>query len=399
LTRLVSILIIAAVTFGLAPAPCHANDFRNAPGPLEFFSISQLALPPFSNIERPGTAQPSKSLVLLNWGQNALTVKTQYFEKAAEAPTPLSAQNQAQGQLRALATSSIFDRLLGAEGELAYSSFNSKSLGGLGEEPNRMIRFGLKGEWAEYMYGAEYRSVGKDFTNLAGPKFTGDQKGGELWAQKKFGIFTARMSLSDFTNNVAGDSLLPQITRLQGGASISVAQPSWPVLSLFYILGSQWSANEHSDFHPQTGSFDSFGASMNYKTAQWDTTLASTYALSDITSRLGKEPTSVGGFRLNSSRVRTATAALSLGLNYRPSTLPVQVSAFGSYSKSGASYGYTNSNLLNLSASLNWTLGESRAGKSTLSLGTTLNRYLDNIDHANSNRDVSVWVRLKLAVF
>jgi hypothetical protein len=46
-----------------------------------------------------------------------------------------------------------------------------------------------------------------------------------------------------------------------------------------------------------------------------------------------------------------------------------------------------------------WALGESRAGKSTLSLGTTLNRYLDNIDQANSNRDVSVWVRLKLADF
>lgn len=399
MTRLVSILIIAAVTFGLGPAPGHANDFRNAPGPLEYFSISQLVVPPVSNVERPGTAQPSKSLVLLNWGQNALTVKTQYFEKAAEAPTPLSAQNQAQGQLRALATSSIFDRLLGAEGELAYSSFNSKSLGGLGEVPNRMIRFGLKGEWAEYVYGAEYRSVGKDFMNLSGPSIAGDQDGGELWVQKKFGIFTARMSLSDFTNNVAGDSLLPQITRLQGGASISVAQPSWPVLSLFYLMGSQWSSNEPSDFHPQTGSFDSFGASMNYKAAQWDTTLASTYALSDITSRLGNEPTSAGGFRSNSSRVLTATPALSLGLNYRPSILPLQIGASGAYSKNKASDGYTNNDVFHLSANLTWSLGETRAGKNTLSLGTTFNRYLDHIDPAGSNRDISVWVRLKIAAF
>lgn len=393
MTRLVSILIIAAVTFGLAPAPGHANDFRNAPGPLEFFSISQLVVPPFSNVERPGTAQPSKSLVLLNWGQNALTVKTQYFEKAAEAPTPLSAQNQAQGQLRALATSSIFDRLLGTEGELAYSSFNSKSLGGLGEEPNRMIRSGLKGEWAEYMYGAEYRSVGKDFTNLAGPKFAGDQKGGELWVQRKFGIFTVRTSLSDFTNNVAGDSLLPQITRLQGGASISVAQPSWPVLSLFYFMGSQWSSNEPIGLHPQTGTIDSVGTSLYYKASKWDTTLSSTYSLNEITTH------PAGRFRLSPSEVQTNTPVLSLALNYRPSILPVQVTTFGSYTHTEASDGYTNNDGINVSASMVWNLGESRAGKSTLSLGTTFNRYLDHIDPAGSNRDVSVWGRLKVAAF
>jgi hypothetical protein len=97
--------------------------------------------------------------------------------------------------------------------------------------------------------------------------------------------------------------------------------------------------------------------------------------------------------------VQTSTPGLSLALNYRPSILPVRVSAFGSYTKTTASDKYTNSDVLNLSASLNWSLGESRAGKSTLTLGTTLNHYLDNIDPANSNRDVSVWVRLKLAAF
>jgi hypothetical protein len=399
--RLISILIFVA-GFCVAAIQGRAEEPQNTLDHLELFSASQLSLPPFTGGERNGIAPSSnKSLVLLNWSDNSLVVKTQYLEKPADKTHGFATQDQSQSQFSALATSSIIDRYLTAEGELAYSSFNSKplSLSGFGEGQNRLVRFGLKGAWADFMYGAEYRSVGKDFLNLAGTKFADDQDGSELWVQKKLGIFALKLSMSEFTNNVAQYPTLPKIGKLQGGASLSIAPSSWPVLSLFYFKGSQWSSNEPADFLPQTGSLDSVGASLYYKASQWDSTFASTYSVSDITSKLGKEQTTSGRFHLNSSRVQTATPALSLGLNYRPSILPLQITAFGSYSKSKASDGYTSTNLFNLSASLNWTLGESRAGKSTLSLGTTLNRYLDNIDPANSNRDVSVWVRLKLAAF
>jgi len=391
-------ILIAIAAFCLAAVPGEATDQR-ATGALEFYSPAQAGLPPFVMGQRTATSKPSKSLVLLNLRQNSLTVKTLYFEKPAEALGGLSAEDQAQGQVSALATSSIIDGLLTAEGELAYSSFNAQSLdgleslGGLGDEQHRLFRFGAKGAWADFMYGAQYRSVGKDFINLSGPKFAGDQEGGELWVQKKFGLFTVKTSLSDFTDNVAEDPTLPQMTTFQGGANLSYARPSWPVFSVFYSKGSQWSSNEPDGLHPQTGSIDSVGTSLYYKAPKWDTTLSSTYSFRDITSRPADR------FRLSPSEVQTNTPVLSLGLNYRPSILPVQVSTFGSYTHTEASDGYTNTDVFNLSASMVWNLGESRDGKNTLSLGTTLNRYLDNVNPDSSNKDVSVWVRLKVAAF
>ncbi|HEY2989191.1 MAG TPA: hypothetical protein VGL11_15775 [Candidatus Binatia bacterium] len=347
-------------------------------------------------------SQPAgKSLVLLNLGQNALMVKTQYFEKPAGGGSKgLSAPDERQGQFSALATSTLVDRLLIAEGELGFSSVNSKSLGGLGEETNRLLRFGTKGSWADFNYGAEYRSVGKDFISLSPQKFAADQEGGELWTQRKFGIFGLKLSFSDFTNNVTLDPALPRITKMQGGASLSVAPSSWPVFSLFYSKGLLFSSNEPAGFRPQRGPLDSAGVSLFYQAGQWDTTLSSAYSLSNITSRWREENKSAAGhFHLLSSDVETHTPVLALNLNYRPSVMPVQVSAFGSYTKNTATDGYTDNDAVNLSTALNWTLGESRAGKSVLSLGASFNRYLDKSEPESSNRDVSVWMRLKIPAF
>jgi len=393
------VFIVAIFTLALCyPAGAvRAEEPQSAPGTLEFFSPSQSSLPPFVMGRRIGTSKPGKSLVLLNLGKNSLTVKTQYFENI-EAASGLTTENQAQGQLSALATSSIIDRLLTAEGELAYSSFNSQSvsseyLGGLGDENHRLFRFGAKGAWADFMYGAEYRSVGKDFINLSGAKFAADQEGGELWVQRKFDLFTVKTSLSDFTNNVGEDPTLPQMTTFQGGANLSYARPSWPVFSVFYSKGSQSSANEPSGFHPRTGSIDTVGTSLYYQASKWDTTLSSTYSLSDMTVK------PAGRYHLSPYEVQTNTPVLSLALNYRPSILPVQMSTFGSYTHTEAGDGYTNSDVLNLSAAMVWNLGKSRYGKNTLSLGTTLNRCLDNVNPDGSNQDLSVWVRLKVAAF
>jgi hypothetical protein len=78
--------------------------------------------------------------------------------------------------------------------------------------------------------------------------------------------------------------------------------------------------------------------------------------------------------------------------------LPVQFTAAGSYARTTTSDKYTNSDVLNLAASLNWKLGES-AAKSTLSVGAGFDAHLDNLNAYNSNHDVSVWTRLKIPVF
>jgi hypothetical protein len=340
----------------------------------------------------------------LNLG-HGLTLKTQYIEKqSGDGLKSPSMQDHTRGQLKALATSSLADRLLAAEGELAYGSFDAKSLEGLGEQQHRLVRCGVKGAWADFAYGAEYRSIGKAFTNLAGPKVAGDQEGEELWVGKKFGILSLKASLSEFTNNVAQDPTSPRITKIEGGTTVSIAPPSYPVLSLSYSRGSLASSKEPAAFRPQRGWLENVGTSLYYQASGWDAIFSSTYALTDVSKHLGREDhmspsSSLGGLPFSSSRVQTDTPVLSLGLTYRPRTTPAEVATFGSYTRTKASDGSTNSSAFNLSASLVWNLGQSVGGKETLSIGTTYNRSLDAIDPSSSQEDFTAWVLLKIASF
>lgn len=365
----------------------------------QLFSSSDAGLPPFVETAKNALSPASnKSLVLLNLDNNTFTLKTQYAEKFDDKPRFLIAPDRSQEQFGLLATSSVFGRYLTAEGEVAYNSSPSlgprpQSLFDFGETQNRLLRFTFKGAVADFAYGAEYRSVGKDFFNLNNAKIAKDQEGGEIWLQKSFGIFGFKLSGSEFTNNVARDPALPQISKLQGGASASISPQSWPSLSVFYYKGLQRSLNEPAGSDTQNGSLNSFGASLYYRGSQWDGTLAATYSMSDIMSRSGKGQNAGRYFE------RTMSPGMSFGLNYYPSILPVQLTAFGAYSKTATGDKYTNSDVLNLGAALNWKLGGSGAAKSTLSVGAGFNAYLDNVNAYNSNHDVSVWTRLKVPVF
>jgi len=396
--QVTSVLLFLATFFFLAVSG-RGEEPQTSINQPQLFSSSDAGLPPFVEAGKNALSPASnKSLVLLNLDNNNFTLKTQYAEKYDDKPRLLTAPDRSQEQFGLLATSSVFGRYLTAEGELAYSSSPSlgprpQSLFDFGETQNRMLRFGLKGTVADFAYGAEYRSVGKDFFNLNDAKIAKDQEGGEVWLQKSFGIFGFKLSGSEFTNNVARDPALPQISKLQGGASASVSPQSWPTLSIFYYRGLQRSSNEPPGSDTQNGSLDSFGASLYYKGSQWDGTLAATYSMSDIMSRSGK------GQNAGRYYERTMSPGMSFGFNYYPSILPVQLTAYGAYSKTATGDKYTNSDVLNLGAALNWKLGGSGAAKSTLSVGAGFNAYLDKVNSYNSNHDVSVWTRLKVPVF
>lgn len=390
--RLYKLILLLSLLFSGAHA--HARAPQNVPaGPLAFFSVPQPSLlPPYGGHDylAPPASARSGSIVLLNLGENALMVKTDYIEKqAGDDFRSLTGPLHKQGEVKALATSSIIKGLLNAEGELAYNSTDGPYT--FGDGAHRLMRFGLKGSWTQLTYGAEYRSVGKEFVHLAGPKLAADQEGGELWAERKFGIFAVKGSLSRFTDNVADDPTRPLTTRLLAGPTFTIAQPSWPILSFFYSGGLLTTAREPPGFRPQRGPLNNVGASLFYGAAQWDATVAASYSLSNIASRAASPS--------RSSRVETNTPVLSLGLNYRPSILPISVNAFGSYTRTSTSDSYTDANTLNLSAALVWNLGETRAGRNTVSLGGTFNRYLDAVTPGASNRDLTVWLRFKIAGF
>ncbi|HEX9444836.1 MAG TPA: hypothetical protein VGA73_11985 [Candidatus Binatia bacterium] len=384
------LILILALCLPAAAARADTPQ-KNVPVAWEFLSPANLGgLPPLAGEPNATLPKLNRSFELLNLWENGLKVKTDYIEKQpGDDLKSLSPGTPQPGEVKALVTSSIVDRLLNAEGELAYSSPDSQKLLGIGEETHRLLRFGLKGGWTNFAYGAEYRSVGKDFINLAGPGFAADQEGAELWTEQKYGIFSFRESFSRFTDNAADDPARPLTTRALGGASLAIARPAWPIVSFFYTGGLLSTSREPDGFTPQRGALHSLGTSLQYRLSGLEATLASAYSLNDIASRAGAA----------SSRVATRTPLFSLALNYRPTILPMKIHAFGSYTTTKTSDGGTDNNGVNLSGALAWELGASRAGKNTLFLGGTFNRRQDVVNPGASNKDASVWVRVKIAGF
>ncbi len=348
-------------------------------------------MPPYSGETRnfPDNLQPTnQSFVLFNFGENLLTVKSALVEQQpGDQPKPAAALAPKPAVVRMLANSSIIDRLLDAEAELAYSSPDTGTLSGIGEDVHRLLRMKVKGTVSGTSYGAEYRWVGRDFMNVAGPAFAQNQQGLELWSERKLGpVFGLKTSLSRFTDNTAADSTLPFTTRTIAGTNLSVALPAWPTFNLFYSGGLLATSHEPDGTAPQRGTVQNAGAQLVYHRSAWEMAASSAFAFNSLASH-GAVP------------VRTHTPVFSLGFKYQPIGLPLQANAFGSYTRNKASDASSDNNEFALSAALSWNLGVSRFGKSTLLFAGSLNRHIDLVDPTASHKDASAWIRFKVDAF
>src|SRR5262249_6538977 len=160
-----------------------------SPQAWHFISMQELShMPPYSGETRdyPGNPQPAnKSFVLFNFGENLLTVKSAVMEQQpGDEPKPAPALTPKPAVVRMLANSSFIQRSVDAEAELAYSSPDTGTLSGIGEDVHRLLRMKIKGTAAGTSYGAEYRWVGRDFMNVGGPGFAQNQQGLELWSER-----------------------------------------------------------------------------------------------------------------------------------------------------------------------------------------------------------------------
>jgi hypothetical protein len=381
---LLSVVISGTVLFG---APASAQPREDLSGRWASLLSDQFGMPPpFGGSDKIVISQPSnnKSLVLFNLER--LSFKTEYVEKdVTDSVKALSLDSNYQ--VRALASSSIIEKFLKAEGEAAYSSSNSlfpsltdpKMSDRLLDKNRQFLRFGLNGGLSDLTYGLEYRSAGKDFANLSGGRISRDKGGAELWMQQKFGIASLKTSLSDISNNVARDPSTDRTTKLLGGASLKLAPASWPALSIYYSRGTV--TKLHVNSTTTTGELQNFGTSLYYGISDWSATLSAGYSLKNV------------------SEVQTATPEFSLDLSYTPRAMPIKFVLDGYYSRNKANVAYyEDDSSMNLTGALVWTLRDSGPKKSTLSFGASYDRYLDAL-YGGSYSNTSVWLRLKIPVF
>src|SRR5262249_11129949 len=324
---------------------------------LDLFSSSQIEPSPllidenkFASILRPSA--------LFNVAGNAVTAE--YIERRAGAEQLKSLwSNEEWWRLLKTATSQLADA---RSVDAGYNPFNVLP-NGFREQQRR----GLKGTWGDFDYAAEYRSVAKQFWDPDRPQLTNR----ELWAQQKFGVLTAKASVSESSNSPEENPAMPHVAIVQSGMTMNIAVPAWPVFSLSYYRGSKASSSELGVLRPGETSWKTVGTSLYYGTSSWGTTLSSIYL------------------------PWQATLLSSSGLTYRLLAGRVALTSFVSYGRTRSVDGFT----INASSFLDWQLEKTSAGEKTLSFGATFNQYVDGSHPNSSHGNPSVWVLLKIASF
>ncbi|HZX15069.1 MAG TPA: hypothetical protein VFF49_11795 [Thermodesulfobacteriota bacterium] len=96
---------------------------------------------------------------------------------------------------------------------------------------------------------------------------------------------------------------------------------------------------------------------------------------------------------------RYITPTASIWLGYYPLSDDFNLSLYGSYSINKSNDGYTDTNALNGTISLFWTLAKSSFGKHSLSFDVSYYHYLNDVYANSSYKDISALLNLKLASF
>jgi hypothetical protein len=318
----------------------------------------------------------------------------------------------------------ILHGLLTAEGEMAYRPTNDfDPEEGYRNYRPQMYRINLIGKLLGFEYGAKYLSVDKDFERLQGINLKADQARREIWVSRNFGVFEIKTFLSDYWDNVDFNPSRPRIRNKQGGASLDIAIPSWPLLGLSYKRGTTLTTRRPDGSDRKSADFQTTDGYLYYGRSKWDLTLYWSYYLStdsiesDSKSKIANSGVS-GSYHLRDSfkiepsldfttenyewlgggaKYNTPTASLSF--SYKPSDEPLSFVAKGSYSRYKGNDGYTDSNTLNGSGEITWNLGKTILGDQSISLSVGYYHYLDTIYSSSSFKEFSAQVAYKMATF
>jgi len=237
------------------------------------------------------------------------------------------------------------------------------------------------------------------------------------------GVLNITTLFSDFVDNVADNQGKPRIKKTQGGITLNVAIPNMPLLSIYYSHGYSRSVYEPNGYQPQKNWLDNFGATLYYTRPNWDILVSSTSTISS--DKFFSDSNSIAFFYQLSGSYRpvssiTISPALSLGderymwsgggaryitptasiwFGYYPLLDDFNLSLYGSYSINKSNDGYTDTNALNGTIGLFWTLAKSSFGKHSLSFDVSYYHYLNDVYANSSYKDISALLNLKLASF
>jgi hypothetical protein len=224
---------------------------------------------------KASTPKPSFSRSPL---RRSFTVTPLYFRQDPQASQRLLDDGGLRDAMD-LSLKSSFGDAVSAEGQIAYSAFDSKAERMNRESRNRLLRLKLDGGFSSFDYGAEYRSVGPSFRSRGGSStFRRDQVGTEMWAGYKVGRLHLKATFSESADNVEEDPQRPRTTRTLAGPTLGITLPGSATLTLSYQRGT--SHTTWGGRLPQEHWVDTYGTSFYLGRSSWDVYANSEYALS-----------------------------------------------------------------------------------------------------------------------
>jgi hypothetical protein len=304
----------------------------------------------------------------------------------------------------------------------------SSNLGSNGPDKKLEI-FRVKQKVNDFIYGVEYRSVGKNLKNLNDYKkktntqtnvdLKNDQEGVEIWGTKKMGPVGLKTFFSRFWNNVDRDpkqtnlmankyglemnyklDFLPiyfslSHSRLQSESTVESYSPEYQGIrketyggALYYYGGRAFNMTVSSNFSPISDLDDQKKVTHSY----WHEISASIMP----TSNLYITPTlSFGEYRYLWYGEQTENPSISLSITRSQLLNMIDLSLWGELSRSRNTDGYQDSETLNTSAEISWNAKYLFFPKARFSLDLGYDQYDDKIYQSSSYDSFSASFQLK----
>ncbi|MGH7931050.1 MAG: hypothetical protein ACREQV_25035 [Candidatus Binatia bacterium] len=271
------------------------------------------------------------------------------------------------------ATSTLAGTSLVGEGEVAYSVLNSLD----GNMRPEMLRLGLKNRWKGLSYGADYKSVAKGFTPIAGTIADQSRDEALFWGEHALGPLKLRGSIGESWEPVANAAGF-RVTRT-AATTLKINRARWGgSFSTSYGLIGQ-------------------GSGPNEENSVFINSLTTSFRPSEF---LLLEPSfSIKEEWNQSTGVRTQTPTSGLSFTYSPVQSPLRLTGGTSFSRSFNRDGSNDVRIHGTAAVIDWKLGKFLGRDDLLSFTFNYNRHLDYVFRSNSYGGLSSMLQFKIVGF
>ena len=311
----------------------------------------------------------------VNFGPQLVNIRASYRERpdlnVNLNSDPATGNIQRYFDLRA--TSALAGTSLVGEGEIAYSALNSFD----GNMQPGMVRFGLKHRWRDLTYGADYKSIAKGFTPIAGTIADQSRDEAQVWGEHGVGPFNLRGSIGESWERLI-DTVDLRVTR-SATAAIQINRARWGgSFSTTYGLIEQ-------------------GSGPNEESAVLIKRITTSYRPADF---LSLEPTFTVKEEWNQSTgMRTQTPTSGLSLTYSLLQSGFRLTGGTSFTRIFNGDGSNDVSIHGTSAVVDWRIGNFLGRNDTLSFTFSYDRQLDRVFRANSHDGLSSMLQFKIAGF